>query len=125
MKKITLIYFYSLFFIGFSLSAQETPTKQGHTNKNKFRQMKDLLATPNEQRLASGAPGSKYTQQKVDYVMDIVLDDENAKITGKEKITYHNNSEDTLEYLWVQLDQNMRASDSKTPDITPRVVQHK
>ena len=26
---------------------------------------------------------------------------------------------DTLKYLWVQLDQNVRAKDSKTPDITP------
>ena len=30
------------------------------------------------------------------------------------KITYHNNSKDYLEYLWVQLDQNMRAKDSKS-----------
>ena len=50
--------------------------------------------------------------------MDIVLDDDNQKISGKETITYHNNSTDNLTYLWVQLDQNMRAADSKTPDIT-------
>ena len=49
----------------------------------------------------------------------INLDDDNQKITGNETITYHNNSEDTLSYLWVQLDQNVRAKDSKTPDITP------
>ncbi len=117
MKKIAFLLFSFVFVsVGFA------QTKQGHTNENKFRQMKDLLATPNEQRLASGAPGPKYTQQKVDYDMDIVLDDEKARITGSEKITYHNNSEDTLEYLWVQLDQNMRAADSKTPDITPSSV---
>ena len=51
--------------------------------------------------------------------MSIVLDDDNEKITGNETITYHNNSDDTLKYLWVQLDQNVRAKDSKTPDITP------
>ena len=54
--------------------------------------------------------------------MDIVLDDDKQRITGSEMITYHNNSEDELPYLWVQLDQNMRAADSKTPDIQPRNV---
>ena len=78
--------------------------------------MKDVLATPNGQRTASGAPGHLYTQQKVDYVMDIRLDEPNNKIYGDERITYHNNSKDVLDYLWVQLDQNMRADDSKTPD---------
>ncbi len=96
---------------------QETTKKreQGHTDQNKFRQLKDVLPTPNESRTASGAPGHAYTQQKVDYVMDIRLDETNNKIYGDETITYHNNSKDVLEYLWVQLDQNMRAPDSKTP----------
>lgn len=84
--------------------------------------MKDLLATPNSQRLASGAPGPKYTQQKVDYEMNITLDDDKRRITGSETITYHNNSEDYLPYLWMQLDQNVRAADSKTPDIQPGKV---
>ncbi|QXP69483.1 M1 family metallopeptidase [Polaribacter sp. R2A056_3_33] len=116
MKKITFLLL-SVFFVGSAVFGQETTTKQGHTNQNKFRQLKDVLATPNEQRTASGAPGKNYTQQKVDYVMDIVLDDEKSRITGAETITYHNNSADELTYLWVQLDQNMRAADSKTPDI--------
>jgi len=116
MKKITFLLL-SVFFVGSAAFSQETSTKQGHTNQNKFRQLKDVLATPNEQRTASGAPGKSYTQQKVDYVMDIVLDDEKSRITGAETITYHNNSADELTYLWVQLDQNMRALDSKTPDI--------
>ncbi|WP_147678530.1 M1 family metallopeptidase [Algibacter pacificus] len=110
-----------LFVISISSSLfaqQSTPAKQqGHTDQNKFRQMKDLLATPNETRTASGAPGYKYTQQQVDYVMDIRLDENTSQIFGEEKITYHNNSKDYLPYLWVQLDQNMRAQDSKTPDI--------
>ncbi len=39
----------------------QTKTQQDYTNQNKFRQMKDLLATPNSQRTASGAPGVHYT----------------------------------------------------------------
>ena len=50
-----------------------------------------------------------------DYKMDLELDDVNAKLSGNETITYTNNSPDALKYLWVQLDQNMRARDSKTP----------
>ena len=125
MKKITLLVF-SIFFVTASTLAQDKKiTKEGHTNQNKFRQLKDVLATPNNQRTASGAPGKEYTQQKVDYVMDIVLDDDNQRITGSEAITYHNNSADELAYLWVQLDQNMRAADSKTPDIQPNKVPKK
>jgi hypothetical protein len=116
MKKIGLLLF-SIVFITSVNFAQDSKTKAGHTNQNKFKQLKELLPTPNLQRTASGAPGLKYTQQKVDYTMDIVLDDENTRIYGNETITYHNNSDDSLAYLWVQLDQNMRAADSKTPDI--------
>ncbi|HCY97768.1 MAG TPA: aminopeptidase, partial [Polaribacter sp.] len=119
MKKISLFAFL-LFFITATSSAQEArktkkTVQQGHTDQNKFRQMKDVLATPNDQHAASGAPGHQYTQQKVDYKMDIRLDESANKIYGDEEITYYNNSKDYLTYLWVQLDQNMRADDSKTP----------
>ena len=121
MKKIGLLLF-SLVFVANSFAQK---TKQGHTNQNKFKQLKQELPTPNLERTASGKPGKEYTQQKVDYVMDIVLDDANTKITGSETITYHNNSKDDLEYLWVQLDQNMRAADSKTPDIASGKIRTK
>jgi hypothetical protein len=116
----------SIYFIAISListmlfaqtTEQENPVKKGHYNINKFRQLKQELPTPNNQHNASGAPGYEYTQQKVDYKMNIILDDEHQKLFGEETITYHNNSRDNLEYLWVQLDQNMRAPNSKTPDI--------
>ncbi len=118
IKKIKYCFF-AVVLISTSLFAQnqEKTKQQGHTDQNKFRQMKDVLATPNETRTASGAPGYLYTQQKVDYVMDIRLDEDNNRIFGSEKITYHNNSKDNLEYLWLQLDQNMRAKNSKSPDI--------
>jgi len=123
MKKLTT-FILSMLFISTAGFAQDAPrkTQQGHVNQNKFRQLKDVLATPNAQRTASGAPGKDYTQQKVDYVIDLVLDDKNQKITGSETITYHNNSADALPYLWLQLDQNMRAADSKTPDIQPSSI---
>ena len=124
MKKLSILLF-SFVFISASGLAQESTTKQGHTNQNKFKQLKEELATPNSQHTASGAPGVDYTQQKVDYQMDIVLDDDTQRIYGNETIRYHNNSKDDLEYLWVQLDQNMRAADSKTPDIQPTRIPKK
>jgi len=119
MKKINFA-FYAFLLMTLSITAQENNNNEiqkGHKNSNKFKQLKDEFATPNSQHTASGAPGVNYTQQQVDYNMDIVLDDANQKISGFEKIVYHNNSEDTLQYLWIQLDQNKRAKDSKSPDI--------
>ena len=80
----------------------------------KFEQLEPELRSPNIYRTASGAPGHAYWQQRVDYTIDVELDDDNQRIIGTEKITYHNNSNDALSYLWVQLDQNMRAKNSNT-----------
>ncbi|MGB5497722.1 MAG: M1 family metallopeptidase [Maribacter sp.] len=94
---------------------KQNAKEPGHTNQSKFKQMYEEFATPNTYRSASGAPGPDYYQQQADYKMDIELDDKNAKIYGTETITYTNNSPDDLEFLWVQLDQNVRAKDSKSP----------
>ena len=71
-----------------------------------FRQLDEVLATPNVYRNASGAPGHEYWQQKVDYDISVELHDDTQSITGSEVITYANNSPDTLKYLWLQLDTN-------------------
>ncbi|MDU8885276.1 M1 family metallopeptidase [Yeosuana sp. MJ-SS3] len=110
-----------IFFLIASYGYSQNQPSVGHTDQNKFRQMKDLLPTPNNQHTASGAPGYEYTQQKVDYVMNIRLDENSNRIYGQEEITYKNNSKHHLEYLWLQLDQNKRAANSKTPDITSEV----
>ena len=84
---------------------------QGY-DQSKFKSIDDLLPTPNHYRSASGAPGPLYYQQKADYQIQLELDDQNQIIRGEEVITYTNYSPDALEYLWVQLDQNMRAPES-------------
>ncbi len=84
-------------------------TNQG---ASKFKQLYQELPTPTTYRNAAGAPGHEYWQQKADYEMQIVIDDKSQKIFGEESITYYNNSPDVLTYLWVQLDQNVRALDS-------------
>lgn len=76
------------------------------TNLSNFRALEEL-ATPNEFRNAAGKPGPKYWQQRVDYAIKATLDTTTHTITGSERVTYHNNSPDPLEYLWFQLDQNI------------------
>ena len=105
-----------LFLNSFLLQAQ---TPQGHVNNNKFKQLYDQFADPNKYHNASGAPGVEYFQQKVDYVMDIELDDEKSKLYGQETITYTNNSPDPLPYLWIQLDQNIREKDAPALEKNP------
>ena len=132
MPAIKLVYFYRLkiltmkgiisplsflavLFSAF-LQAQETPKapKSEERNTDKFKQMYDLLATPNMYRTASGAPGPEYYQQQADYKIDVELDDKNQKMYGTETITYTNNAKESLDYLWLQLDQNEKAKNAKS-----------
>jgi hypothetical protein len=87
--------------------------------EDKFKQLDDLLPTPNVYRTGGGAPGHKYYQQKADYKISVILDDDNQIIRGEETITYTNNSPDPLDYLWLQLDQNQSAKNfhSKLIDV--------
>ena len=77
-----------------------------------FRQLEEILPTPDERRLASGHPGPDYWQQRADYRIDVELDDKRQRIEGRERIRYHNRSPHRLSYLWLQLDNNRFARDS-------------
>ncbi|MES3020361.1 MAG: M1 family metallopeptidase [Pseudomonadota bacterium] len=79
---------------------------------DKFRQLDEQLPTPNTIRNAAGAPGHAYWQQRADYSIRATLDETRRAISGAGTITYHNNSPDTLGYLWLQLDQNLFRADS-------------
>jgi len=112
MKKHNyLLLWSSVSFVFFALCVQQTSAQE---KQDKFAQMYDLLPTPNTYRTASGSPGHEYWQQQADYVMSIELDDEKQRLYGTETITYLNNSPDHLEYLWLQLDQNIFDKESDT-----------
>jgi len=83
--------------------------------QQKFEQLGTALPTPNTYRTAAGAPGKEYWQQKADYKIKVTLNDEKQSISGSETITYFNQSPDNLEYLWLQLDQNLSSTDSYKP----------
>ena len=98
--------------LGLGASAHAAPSIE-----DKFRQLDELLPTPNEYRNAAGAPGHAYWQQRADYRIKVTLDEARRAVSGSGTITYHNNSPDTLSYLWVQLDQNMFRADSDNRNI--------
>ncbi|MEZ6006103.1 MAG: M1 family metallopeptidase [Planctomycetota bacterium] len=95
-----------------ALSAAVTYARMGEGRPDPFRQLGSELPTPGPYRTASGAPGHEYWQQKVDYSIDVRLDEENRHLHGSETIDYHNQSPDTLEYLWVAIDPNIYGPES-------------
>ncbi len=70
-------------------------------------------------RSASGKPGHDYWQNEADYNIAVTLDPSENKIFGSETITYTNNSHDSLEFLWLQLDQNLFEDSSRGNAIIP------
>ena len=104
--KYTLLF---AFLAPLALSAQ---IEKQAVWEDKFKQLGPELATPNDQRAASGAPGNAYWQQRADHNMSITIDDATQTLYGEEIITYFNNSPDVLHYIWLQLDQNAFAKNS-------------
>ena len=70
-------------------------------------------------RSASGKPGHAYWQNSADYKINISLNEEAKFFSGSETITYTNNSPDELDFLWVQVDQNLFKKDSRGNAIIP------
>ena len=108
----SFLVFCSFFFLGSDLIGQEQ-----HYDTKYFESIDESLPTANKYRSASGAPGSEYYQQKASYKIEVTLDEEKNQIHGKERVIYTNNSSDKLTYIWVQLDQNIRAKNSRRSKI--------
>ncbi len=95
--------------------AQETPA---YSYTEAFKPL-FYPQTGTETRSASGQPGHKYWQNSADYQLYVNLDDNKNEITGTAEITYTNNSPDQLGFLWLQLDQNLFAKDSRGNAVVP------
>lgn len=72
-----------------------------------FQQLNNKWPDPGKERLASGAPGPEYWQQRADYVIEVTLDEENNRLDGVAEITYSNNSPHPLRYIWMQVDNQI------------------
>jgi hypothetical protein len=73
----------------------------------------------NEIRSASGQPGPKYWQNRADYLIRATLNEQDTTINGEVTIDYTNKSPDKLDFLWLQLDQNLFRPDSRGAATTP------
>ncbi|MSR36835.1 MAG: M1 family peptidase [Gemmatimonadetes bacterium] len=78
------------------------------------------MPTANEYRTGGGAPGSRYWQNRADYDLSAVLDTATKTLAGRLRMTYHNNSPDTLRFLWVQMEQNAFQDNSLNSLIFPQ-----
>lgn len=83
-----------------------------------FRHL-ELPSGVDRYRSGSGKPGPDYFQNRADYVIKARIDTQKDILTGDEVITYTNNSPDTLDVLWVQLDQNIYREDSRSALANP------
>lgn len=70
-------------------------------------------------RSASGQPGPKYWQNRADYQIAVTLNADSKEVSGTEFLTYTNNSPDKLEFLWLNLDQNLFKKDSRGNAVIP------
>jgi len=70
-------------------------------------------------RTASGKPGVGYWQNAADYQIEVSLDDQNHILSGKVTISYTNNSPETLDFVWLQMEQNRFTADSRGTLTTP------
>jgi hypothetical protein len=108
---LRFVLFVAALFLAAPASAQGVQQTKGDF-QDKFRQLDEVLPTPNTYRNASGAPGHQYWQQKVDYKITATLDEAKRRITARATVRYTNNSPDALPWLWMQLDQNIFKKDS-------------
>lgn len=72
----------------------------------------------NEYRSANGAPGPGYWQNSASYVIHATLNEPDTTLTGDVSIDYTNNSPDSLNYLWLQVDQNLFDTKSRGAAMT-------
>jgi len=110
MRSLILPLMAALLMAGVAFADETRQTKNDHYDA--FRQLDAELPTPNVYRTASGAPGSRYWQQRADHNIKVTLNEGNKSISASETIRYTNNSPDSLRYIWIQLDQNRFRADS-------------
>jgi hypothetical protein len=114
-KLPTLVSTVAVILLSGSVYAQETPKYDYVEAFKPFFYPQTGTAT----RSASGQPGHAYWQNSADYHLNVSLNEDKKEITGTAEITYTNNSPDKLGFLWLQLDQNLFAKDSRGNGVVP------
>ena len=117
MKKIPFI---SLLLINITiLQAQETRNDSLVYHPQDFFLQPFYPPAGNVYRSAEGIPGAQYWQNSSSYLIHATLNEKDTSISGDVTITYVNNSPDKLDYIWLQLDQNIFNANSRAAAATP------
>jgi hypothetical protein len=116
MKFLSRSFFLVLIISMCSLFAQQEDSKY---DSRKVFDPTFLSEPGTAYRSGSGQPGPDYWQNRADYKISATLKTDENKISGKETITYTNNSPEALNYLWLQLDQNYFTDSSRATLTTP------
>ena len=120
-KLLLYIYPSVLIFSFLSASAQTKPDSTINYDHNEVFGPITWPVTGGDTRSASGKPGVNYWQNRADYTIKASINEGAADttITGEVNIVYTNNSPDNLDYLWLQLDQNLFRPDSRGAATVP------
>ena len=97
----------------FSLGQQRTKMETVYDPRETFAQ-NFYTNNGNEYRSSNGSPGSRYWQNRADYLLDASLDTVKNVLSCNEVIRYINNSPDALQSLWLQLDQNTYRKEARS-----------
>jgi len=111
MKKILVLF---IAFLNVGLLFSQNPANEDALYNPKDFYLPTFIPTAgNEFRSANGTPGPMYWQNSSDYLIHATLSEKDTTVVGDVTITYTNNSPDQLEYIWLQLDQNIFKPDSR------------
>ncbi len=111
-KKIVFIITFSLSSF-FSFSQQPAKVESLYNPKEVFAQ-NFYSNNGNEIRSSNGAPGPKYWQNRADYILHATIDTLKNLLSCNETIYYTNNSPDSVESLWLELDQDTYREDARS-----------
>lgn len=117
MKKV-ILFFCQLMAASF-LFGQQTVNDPALYNPQDFYLPVFNPPPGNAFRSSNGAPGPMYWQNKADYLIHATLNEKDTSISGDVTISYTNNSPDKMDYLWLQLDQNLFNPASRGAATTP------
>lgn len=112
MQKILILFI--IFLNSGIFYSQNLPNESSHYNPRDFHLSSFNPTAGNEYRSANGTPGPMYWQNSSDYIIHATLSEKDTTVFGDVTITFTNNSPDQLEYLWLQLDQNIFKPDSRS-----------
>ncbi|HEY5490269.1 MAG TPA: M1 family metallopeptidase [Gemmatimonadaceae bacterium] len=77
-------------------------------------------------RDSTGRPGPRYWQTQTNYTINARLDAPTSRVTGRETVVIHNNSDSAMRSIQLRLDQNIYAANvpraEQVPEITDGMV---